>query len=326
MVCRAGRSTTTGSCGAIEAATGTSMAILKPARRALSRAKLAAGGLEAYFSRGWARSSAGEHCLDMAGATGSIPVAPTIRPDANAWPAPDRWSGPRVAMSVPAGVRGDVMRLARRLVEHAACQRNQTLRGVGVARAVGVLGQRDQAVGQDQLADQARAWLICGVRTWMFPRMHEIFRCPARMSRGDNATYGLGTRLTRAGKIRARQAPAAPRPAAGPSRARRRPPPPARSGSVTLGGDMHKRRPELLLQCDAGAVAGERETALDQATQPPPPGSVAPGTVIAAGTTQRSKSSGRTKPSCSAACFKRDVLRKGAACRSSPPCHSRYAG
>ena len=35
---------------------------------------------EAYFFRGWARSSAGEHCLDTAGATGSIPVAPTIQP------------------------------------------------------------------------------------------------------------------------------------------------------------------------------------------------------------------------------------------------------
>jgi hypothetical protein len=31
-----------------------------------------------YFWRGWARSSAVEHCLDTAGATGSIPVAPTI--------------------------------------------------------------------------------------------------------------------------------------------------------------------------------------------------------------------------------------------------------
>jgi hypothetical protein len=65
-------------------------------------------------------------------------------------------------------------------------------------------------------------------------------------------------------------------------------------GLIAFGGDMHECRPELLLQCDAGAVAGERETALDQATQPPPPGSVEPGMVIVASTTQRSKSSGRT--------------------------------
>ena len=42
-VCRDGRSTTIGEGGASEAATGMSMALLKPARRALSRAKLADG-------------------------------------------------------------------------------------------------------------------------------------------------------------------------------------------------------------------------------------------------------------------------------------------
>src|SRR3954447_10202231 len=41
------------------------------------RSKGAASGASA--PSGWARSSAGEHRLDMAGGTGSIPVAPTIR-------------------------------------------------------------------------------------------------------------------------------------------------------------------------------------------------------------------------------------------------------
>src|SRR5262249_4785298 len=72
---------------------------------------------------------------------------------------------------------------------------------------------------------------------------------------------------------------------------------------LSAGGDVHQRCPELFLQRDAGAVASEREAALDQSTQPPPPGSEALGTVIAGGTTQRSTSSGRTKPRCSAARF-----------------------
>ena len=65
-------------------------------------------------------------------------------------------------------------------------------------------------------------------------------------------------------------------------------------GLLAAGRDMRERRPEILLQRDAGAVAGKGEAALDQAAQPPPPGSVALGSVIAAGTIQRSKSSGRT--------------------------------
>jgi hypothetical protein len=67
--------------------------------------------------------------------------------------------------------------------------------------------------------------------------------------------------------------------------------------------DAGKRSPERLLQRDAGPVARQGEAALYQPTQPPPPSSVAPGVVIAAGTTQRSKSSGRTKPSFAAASF-----------------------
>ena len=77
-----------------------------------------------------------------------------------------------------------------------------------------------------------------------------------------------------------------------------------RQGLVAVGCDVHQGGPEFLLQRDAGAVAREREAALDQAAQPPPPGSVAPGTVFAASTTQRSRFSGRTKPRRSAACFK----------------------
>ena len=57
---------------------------------------------------------------------------------------------------------------------------------------------------------------------------------------------------------------------------------------------MHQSRPEFLFQGHAGAMAREGEAAFDQATQPPPPGSVTPGSVIAAGTPRRSKSSGRT--------------------------------
>src|SRR5262249_50703385 len=59
-----------------------------------------------FFVDGWARSSAGEHCLDMAGATGSIPVAPTIRHS----PAPS-WAGSPWAS----------VRLLHRLIEHTAC-------------------------------------------------------------------------------------------------------------------------------------------------------------------------------------------------------------
>jgi hypothetical protein len=67
---------------------------------------------------------------------------------------------------------------------------------------------------------------------------------------------------------------------------------------------MDQRSPELLLQRNAGAMTGEREASLDQATQPPPPDSVAPGIIVADGATQRSKSSGRTKPGRAAASFK----------------------
>src|ERR1700759_1769588 len=49
MVCCAGRSTTTGAGGVTVAATGTSIATLKPARSALSRPKLACSRESALF-------------------------------------------------------------------------------------------------------------------------------------------------------------------------------------------------------------------------------------------------------------------------------------
>jgi hypothetical protein len=49
IVCRAGRSTTTGAGEATEAAIGMSMSALKPARSALSRAKLACRRSDALF-------------------------------------------------------------------------------------------------------------------------------------------------------------------------------------------------------------------------------------------------------------------------------------
>jgi hypothetical protein len=49
MVCRAGRNTTSGADGAMVVATGTSICVLKPDRRALSRPKLACRGVDALF-------------------------------------------------------------------------------------------------------------------------------------------------------------------------------------------------------------------------------------------------------------------------------------
>src|SRR4051794_5292172 len=63
--------------------------------------------------------------------------------------------------------------------------------------------------------------------------------------------------------------------------------------------DLVQRVPELRLQRHAGPVPGEAEATLDEAQAYSP--SVAPGSVISAGCTQRSKSSGLTKPSASAA-------------------------
>jgi hypothetical protein len=80
MVCRAGRNTTTEAVGATVGGAGTSIPCIEAgaARDVTSQACLSA--LRRVISRrGWARSSAGEHCLDMAGVTGSIPVAPTIQ-------------------------------------------------------------------------------------------------------------------------------------------------------------------------------------------------------------------------------------------------------
>jgi hypothetical protein len=73
---------------------------------------------------------------------------------------------------------------------------------------------------------------------------------------------------------------------------------------AALGRNMRQCRPEFVLQRDTGAMAGEGEAALDQSTQPPPPGRVAPDTVIAADTARQSKFSGRTLPGFTAACCK----------------------
>jgi hypothetical protein len=136
------------------------------------------------------------------------------------------------------------------------------------------------------------------------PAVRDRDRLDLAQDRGAFATYGLGRDQSRRGEFTQRQH--AQRGGQGTSRLAFgiRGGDQRRQGLAAPGRDMRQCRPELLLQRNAGAVAGEREAAFDQATQPPPPGSVAPGTVIAAGTTQRSKSSGRTKPSFSAACFK----------------------
>jgi hypothetical protein len=75
----------------------------------------------------------------MAGATGSIPVAPTIR-----------LIGRSPKRLLAAATSTNLMRPLSRLIENATCQSQQVLCRVGIAGPIGILRQRDQTIGQDQ--------------------------------------------------------------------------------------------------------------------------------------------------------------------------------
>jgi hypothetical protein len=52
---------------------------------------------------------------------------------------------------------------------------------------------------------------------------------------------------------------------------------------LAAGRDMHQCRPELQLQCNAGATTGQGDGSLDQRASSPPPGNVAHNAVVAFG-------------------------------------------